>query len=149
MPFQPSDPDDPLRMPIRALVAEDNPDLRLVLTMRLKMMGLEVTPAADGEAAVEKAQAAENAGQPFDLILMDLEMPIVDGFEATRQLRGQGHRGPILAMTAHEPGDIADCRRFGYDGYVGKPIDWDKLGATIRQSVAQSRAANSPPGSAD
>jgi CheY-like chemotaxis protein len=138
LPPAPTERDDQAESPIRALVAEDNDDLRLVMTMRLQMMGVEVTPAVNGEEAVAHAQAADDAGHPFDLILMDMEMPIVDGYEATRRLRKQGHLGPILAMTAHDPSEIGDCRRFGCDGYVGKPIDWNKLGATIKESVGRS-----------
>jgi CheY-like chemotaxis protein len=126
--------------PIRTLVAEDNDDLRLVLAMRLRMMGMDVTHATNGESAVEQARAASRAGRPFDLILMDLEMPVVDGYEATRRLRRHGHLEPILAMTAHAQGDDVDCQRIGCDGHITKPIDWDRLDATIRESVVRSRS---------
>jgi CheY-like chemotaxis protein len=130
-------PERPPERPIRTLVAEDNDDFRLVLTMRLRMMGMDVATAADGEAAVEQSLAADAAGRPFDLILMDMEMPILDGYEATRRIRGHGRQGPILAMTAHASDDFGDCRRFGCDGHVAKPIDWDKLGAMIKESVGR------------
>jgi len=130
--------------PIRTLVAEDNDDLRLLLTLRLRMLGMEVTSVINGEEAVEQVRAAGDLARPFDLILMDMEMPILDGFEATRQLRALGHLGPIFAMTAHDPGGMIDCGRFGCDGYVTKPIDWDKLAATLRESVAHSRGSSAP-----
>lgn len=123
--------------PIRTLVAEDNDDLRLVLTTRLRMMGMEVAAVADGETAVEQSLTADADGRPFDLILLDMEMPVLDGYQAAHRLRGHGHVGPILAMTAHSRNEIGDCRRFGCDGLVAKPIDWDELGAFIKASVGR------------
>ena len=131
----------PADTPIRALVAEDNDDLRLVLMARLRMMGIDVTPAENGLAAVERLREAD---EPFDLILMDMEMPVLDGFEAMRKMRALGRKEPILAMTAHDPKGVADCERLGCDGYVFKPIDWDKLGAAIEKLISRGPTPTSP-----
>ena len=88
----------------RVLLAEDNRDTQRVMSLRLAAAGFEVTPAPNGQAAVDLALAAEAAGRPFDVILMDMQMPVLDGYEATRTLRGAGYRHPIIAVTAHALG---------------------------------------------
>ena len=87
-------------LPPRVLVAEDNFDLQRILARQLTLLGLEVVEAGNGRDAVDLALAACQAGNPFDLVLMDLEMPIVDGYEATRRIRAGGFSGPILALSA-------------------------------------------------
>jgi len=112
----------------RALVAEDNPDNQKIVRMRLSMMGALVTVASNGLEAVELARAARDAGDPFDLILMDMQMPVLDGYGATRMLRDEGFRTPVVAMTAFAmPGDREECLSFGCDDYVSKPVDWKAL----------------------
>ena len=94
----------------------------------LKHMGFAVVAAADGHEACALALAALEEGRPFDWILMDMEMPVVDGFEATRRLRSQGYTRPIIAMTAHAFDEARDeCFRYGCDDHVTKPIDWNRL----------------------
>jgi len=94
----------------------------------LKHLGFAVETASDGNEACALALAALGEGRPFDWILMDMEMPVVDGFEATRRLRSQGYSQPIIAMTAHAFDQARDeCFRFGCDDYVTKPIDWNRL----------------------
>ena len=86
-------------LPPRVLVAEDNSDLQPIFARQLNLLGLEVVGVSNGRDAVDFVLAAYEAGNPFDLVLMDLEMPIVDGYEATRRIRAGGFSGPILALT--------------------------------------------------
>lgn len=112
----------------RILLAEDNEDARKGAAFMLKHMGFAVVTAGNGEEACALALDALAQGRPFDWILMDMEMPVVDGFEATRRLRSQGYTRPIIAMTAHAFGQAHDeCFRYGCDDHVTKPIDWDRL----------------------
>lgn len=112
----------------RVLLAEDNVDIRALLVRQLTRLGLEVTAVSDGLAAVQAARAA-----PADLILMDLEMPVMNGFEAVQVLRAEGYHLPILALTAHGEGAEADrARSTGCDGVVSKPVQLDTLIETLR-----------------
>lgn len=104
----------------RVLVAEDVAVNRRLLAILLEGVGAVVTPADDGAAAV--ARALE--GPPFDLILMDMQMPERDGYDATADLRRAGYAGPIVALTAHAMAeDRARCLAAGCDDYLTKPID--------------------------
>ncbi len=112
----------------RILLAEDNEANRRVMTLRLHQVGAEVTAVADGRAVLDAVAAAQESKTPFDLILMDLQMPVLDGYEATRQLREQGFRQPIIALTAHaRPEDREECLRFGCDDHISKPLNWNQL----------------------
>ena len=109
---------------LRILLAEDNLVNQRVAVKVLERSGHEVVTAIDGRAALE----AFSSGQRFDLILMDLQMPEMDGFEATRLIRQSTDNGldsdiPIVALTAHAMlGDIDNCIRAGMDGFVSKPF---------------------------
>ena len=121
-----------VQLSARVLLADDNGDTRRVMMLRLATAGFAVTPAPNGQVAVDRALAAQAAGRPFDVILMDIEMPVLDGYEATRTLRGAGYRHPIIAVTAHtSPEDREECLRFGCDDYIAKPIDWPRLTTLI------------------
>ena len=112
----------------RVLLAEDTPDIRCLSTALLNAAGATVVTAEDGAQAVKEAWAAHRAGQPFDLILMDMQMPVVDGYAATKQLRQEGYRGTIVALTAHAmSGDREKCLAAGCDDYLAKPIEPDRL----------------------
>jgi PAS domain S-box-containing protein len=124
-----SDP-TPTRIPPdgRILLAEDNEAIRRFLALRLHRAGVEVAAACNGQEAVDQAVAALEAGRPFDWILMDLQMPVLDGYEATRQLRSRGYRAPIIALTAYATAENREeCLRFGCDDHLSKPLDWDRL----------------------
>ncbi len=118
-----SPPAPPLE-PLRILVAEDNPVNQKLIRALLTRDGHTVTMTASGKEAV----AALRDGAPVDLVLMDIQMPQMDGFEATRAIRAmEGHplqQVPIIALTAHaQTGYGTLCREAGMNGYISKPMD--------------------------
>ncbi len=107
----------------RILIAEDIVTNRKLLAMLLENMGFAVVVAEDGRQAIDKALA-----EPVDLVLMDMQMPNVNGYEATAILRKKGFEAPIVAVTAHAmTGDDKKCIEAGCDDYLSKPIDRNKL----------------------
>ena len=109
------------------LLAEDNPDNRRILLHYLRMSGLEMDVAEDGNIAVEKALA-----NGYDLILMDIQMPGVDGYTATRELRRANYDGPIIALTAHAMREERErCLEAGCNDYLTKPVERRTLLETV------------------
>jgi signal transduction histidine kinase/DNA-binding response OmpR family regulator len=120
---------------IRILLAEDNAINQTLAVRLLEKRGYSVTVAPDGQAAVEAFQTGG-----FELVLMDIQMPRMDGFQATAAIRERekltGGRIPIVAMTAHAlVGDQERCLASGMDGYVSKPIRTSELFATIERML--------------
>ena len=127
----------------RVLLAEDVPDTRVVLRQILQRMNLEVEIAEDGRLACEMAETSQAEGKPFDLILMDIQMPKMSGYEATRWLRQHGWKGPIVALTAHALlGDRDKCLAAGCDDYIAKPITAKGLRDVLTRYLGQAVAAN-------
>ncbi|MCX7427186.1 MAG: ATP-binding protein [Planctomycetia bacterium] len=125
----------------RILLAEDGLDNQRLIALFLRKAGADVTVAENGRIAHDLALAAEREANPFDLILMDMQMPVMDGYQATRRLREAGYAGPIIALTAHAmAGDDAKCRDAGCDEYLSKPIVRDKFLPVVAQYVAKQRA---------
>jgi two-component system, cell cycle response regulator DivK len=127
---------------IKVLYIEDNDDDVYMLKMRLELLGhFEVLTAEDGEKGCELA-----AAQRPDIILMDLEMPVVDGWEATRRLKGnpQTRDIPIIALSAHAlAGEREKAIATGCEEFDTKPIEFERLVATVR-AVLDGRKLSNP-----
>lgn len=108
---------------IKVLLAEDAPDNRMLVTRLLKLAGAVVEVASNGREAIEKAKLDH-----YDVLLMDLQMPGMDGFEATMELRKEGYEGKIVALTAHALNDDRTrCLQNGFDDHISKPVNRDIL----------------------
>ncbi len=136
------------QFPLRLLLVEDNSVNLLVAQRLLQVLGCEVVTATQGEQALEALHT-----QAFDLVLMDCQMPVVDGYEATRRWRAHeatlgAARLPIVAMTANAmAGDRERCLQAGMDDYLSKPINRETLQVVLARwsSVMADDTASTPP----
>jgi signal transduction histidine kinase/DNA-binding response OmpR family regulator len=130
-----ADPSRPLRLSgLRLLVVEDNVLNQQVARELLERNGAKVAIAGGGLDGVAQALAALQAGEPHDAILMDMQMPDIDGLEATRRILAQASTppGPIIAMTANAlDSDKANCLAAGMVDHIGKPVDQEQLIQTV------------------
>jgi len=127
----------------RVLLAEDGIDNQILVSTYLRKAGATVKVVGDGRAAVQEARANE-----YDVVLMDMQMPELDGYGATSKLRQTGYARPILALTAHAmTGDRARCLKAGCDDYLTKPVERSKLVAVVARLADASglSAEEAPP----
>jgi len=102
--------------------------------------GALVETADNGRVAVDLALAARDGGEPFDVVLLDMQMPVLDGYEAATMLRSSGYAMPIVALTAHVmAADQDKCLKAGCDDYATKPIDRKTLIAVARKYAAHRK----------
>jgi len=116
------------------LLVEDNEDNRDMLSRRLERRGFSITIAVDGQDGVDKARAA-----PYDIILMDMSLPVLDGWEATRILKNDPATAgiPVIALTAHAmSGDKEKAIDAGCNDYDTKPIDLERLLGKVEQLLS-------------
>ncbi len=138
---EPPKPSEHVQLEGHALLAEDGPDNQRLIALKLRKAGLQVDVAENGRSALEKAFAARDAGTPYDVILMDVQMPELDGLAATSRLREAGYPGPIIALTAFAmPSDRERCMRAGCDDFVSKPIDWPRLFSLLTDCLSKDKS---------
>jgi signal transduction histidine kinase/CheY-like chemotaxis protein/HPt (histidine-containing phosphotransfer) domain-containing protein len=123
---------------LHVLVVDDGDTNRKLIRLLVERCGGRVRMAENGQVAVDMAE-----GAAFDVILMDMQMPIMDGYTATARLRERGFAGPIIALTAHAmKGDREKCEQAGCSGYLSKPIDADQLFKALAEYTKASREAD-------
>lgn len=130
----------------RVLVADDGIDCQRLVAFVLGRCGATVTIASDGFQAIRLAESAAAKGEAFDAIVLDVQMPELDGPEAARSLRAKGYRGPLLALTATDrQSEHARCEQAGIDRVLTKPIGRESLSREVAQAIerAKSGAARS------
>lgn len=125
-------------IPCRVLIAEDTRGIQFMMTRMLQDVVAGVALAENGEIAVQAVLQAIQDGTPFDVVLMDMQMPVLNGFEATKRLRESGIHTPIIALTAGAmAGDREKCLEVGCNGYLSKPVNRNDLLAALRKYRAQ------------
>jgi PAS domain S-box-containing protein len=117
-----------IQIPLRVLVAEDTRSIQFLIRRMLEDVKAHVTLVNNGQEALEMLQKYPPGSEPFDLILMDMQMPVLNGFETTAKLRAEGYTLPIVALTAAAlQGDRERCLEAGCNEYLPKPLDRQQL----------------------
>ncbi|MEG3088891.1 ATP-binding protein [Sphingomonas sp. PB4P5] len=132
----------------RVLVAEDHDVNQLLITAMLQQLGWDIDIAANGAEAITMIDKAQTLGQPYHLVLMDIQMPVMDGVEATRRLRAQGFTAielPIVALTANAyADDITMCLSAGMQDHLAKPVTLATLRQALRRWAQLQKASPVP-----
>jgi signal transduction histidine kinase len=112
---------------LKVLLVEDSKDNQVMLNRILSSVGIQVAHAENGQEGIEKA-----ISEDYDLVLMDIQMPVLDGYRATQELRKLGFQKPIIALTAHAlKGEKENCYKMGFSEYMTKPVNRDLLYQTL------------------
>lgn len=120
----------------RVLCVDDSPDNHRILRFLMERAGIETQEASNGVEALERVHASLRDNVPFDAMLLDMQMPIMDGYEAARQLRALGVRFPIIALTAYTVGEERErSLAVGCDAYLSKPVDPEELYGTLARFI--------------
>lgn len=126
---------------LRVLIVDDRRDVRFLADHFVSSFGCETVQRENGEEAIEEVGRAESNQAQFDLILMDVQMPVMDGLSAVRLLRSQGFKGPVIALTANAMrGERERCVEAGFTDWLTKPIDRQQLLETLRRYAPGLRA---------
>lgn len=119
------------------LLVDDGADNRRLFTIFLQKAGYQVTVAENGKEAVDLALARYEENKPFDAVLLDMQMPIMDGYTAARILKSSGHTVPLIALTAHAmEHERQKCLDAGCDDYLSKPVERGQLLAVLEKNLA-------------
>ncbi|MEZ4266200.1 MAG: ATP-binding protein [Myxococcota bacterium] len=134
-----------IRLYGRVLLAEDGTDNRRLISAVLRQAGARVDYVENGAEAVRRVLEANAAGAPYHVVLMDMQMPVLDGYAATRQLREAGYTGAIVALTAHATTeDRQRCLNAGCDDYASKPVARAELLGVVARYSAEAGAVGGP-----
>jgi CheY-like chemotaxis protein len=137
---QPAEAARETKLPYRILLAEDGPDNQRLINYFLTRAGATVTLADNGWIALNVVREGLARGEQFDCVLMDVQMPVMDGYQATMELRRERYTGPIIALTANAmTHDRQLCLDAGCDDYATKPIDRLKLLELVDRHVQRTR----------
>jgi signal transduction histidine kinase/ActR/RegA family two-component response regulator len=139
-PAQPATAAPLPKLAAHILLVEDGPDNQRILRHFLQTAGAQVAVAENGQIALDKVENAIACDRPFDLILMDLQMPVLDGYSATAELRKRGFTAPIVALTAHAmQGEREKCLATGCDEFATKPITKRQLLELVVKMLADAK----------
>ena len=117
----------------KILIVDDSADNQVLLNYYVRSVGAIVDIAVNGHDAIQKVHSNQ-----YDIILMDIQMPVMDGYTATEVLRKEGYKKPIIALTAHAMKDVQDrCMKNGFNAYISKPIEKKKLIQTLVEIPAE------------
>lgn len=127
----------------RVLVVDDLRDLRMLVGHMLTSAGADVVYAENGKQALHKVEQARSEGKPFDIVFLDIHMPVMGGKEATIELRRQGFKGAIIALTAATMKGIkSELTALGFNEVIGKPVDASHLYQCLEEYLTQTKEAD-------